>query len=418
MRQSRLFLKTTKDAPADAESANARLLTQAGYVNQLAAGIYSYLPAGHRVLEKIKDIIREEMDAIGGQEVSMPMLTPKKVWEDTGRWETVDVLYRLEGHGKEYALAATAEDVVTPLVKQFATSYKDFPVLLYQLNDKFRNEARAKSGLLRGREFSMKDLYSFHLSQESFMAFYEQSKEAYLNIYRRCGLDAMVVKASGGDFTEKHSHEFQVATEAGEDHVYINKETKETLNREIMPESEWEDTKKYNIVKTIEVGNIFPLESRFSDAVNFTVQDDAGQDTKVIMGSYGIGPSRVMGAIVEVHHDKKGIVWPKSVAPFHVHIVTLESKDDGMQERIDSVAEELHDELEKEGIEVLWDDRRMMSAGHKFADADLIGIPLRLVISERSLQNDEVEWKERASEETTMIAIENIKESVENWSKE
>jgi prolyl-tRNA synthetase len=417
MKQSRLFAKTTKEAPADAESANARLLTQAGYVHQLSAGIYSYLPLGLRVLDKIKNIVREEMNALGAQEVSLPMLTPKQVWVDTGRWDTVDVLYKLEGHGKEYALAATAEDVITPLVKHYANSYKDFPVLLYQLNDKFRNEARAKSGLLRGREFSMKDLYSFHLTQEGFMEFYEKSKEAYLKVYKRCGLDAMVVKASGGEFTEKYSHEFQVPTEAGEDYVYVNKETKEALNKEVVPEEDLENTDKYDIIKTIEVGNIFPLETRFSDAIDFTVLNEAGEKNQIVMGSYGIGPSRVMGSIVEVHNDDRGILWPKSVAPFHVHVITLASKDDTIQERINTVADELHTDLEKEGIEVLWDDRDARP-GEKFADSDLIGIPLRLVVSEKSLMNDEVEWKERASENVKMFKLGAIKGAVSDWMKE
>ncbi len=414
MKYSTLFGKTTKEAPHDADSPNARLLTQAGYIHQLMAGAYTYLPLGLRTLKKIQQIVREEMDAIGGQEISVPMLTPKKVWEDTGRWG-IDVLYRFEGAGgKEMALAATAEDMVTPLVKSFTSSYKDFPVLVYQMNDKFRNEPRAKSGLLRGREFNMKDLYSFHLTQEGFEEFYEKSKGAYLNVYQRCGLDAMVVKASGGDFTEKFSHEFQVKTEAGEDRVYVDKESGDALNREVVPEEDWENTDKYDIHKTIEVGNIFPLETRFSDAIKFTVQGADGSPQKVIMGSYGIGPSRVMGSIVEVHHDEKGIRWPKAVAPFHVYMASLSSKDEAVQARIDEVAAGLHDELEAAGVEVLWDERNTRP-GSKFADADLIGLPLRLVVSEKTLAENAVEWKERHEDEARLVGIDDLVEQAKQW---
>ena len=414
MKYSQLFGKTTKQAPHDADSPNARLLTQGGFIHQLMAGAYTYLPLGLRVLHKVQKIVREEMDAIGGQEVSIPMLTPKHVWEDMGRWG-IDVLYKLEGAGgKELALAATAEDMITPVVKQYAQSYKDFPVLLYQMNNKFRNEPRAKSGILRGREFNMKDLYSFHLTQEGFEEFYERSKQAYLNVYNRCGLDAMVVKASGGDFTKKYSHEFQVKTESGEDKIYIDKATGEALNREVVPEEDWENTDKYEVHKAIEVGNIFPLETRFSDAIDFKVQDENGDMRQVIMGSYGIGPSRVVGSIVEVHHDDKGIIWPKSVAPFHVYLASLSSKDEAIQARIDEVTSGLYEDLQAAGVEVLWDERNVRP-GNKFADADLIGLPLRLVISEKTLAENSIEWKERHESEAKLVAIDEILEATKTW---
>ncbi|EKD33560.1 MAG: Proline-tRNA ligase [uncultured bacterium] len=416
MRYSLLFGKTSKNAPHDADSANARLLTQAGFINQLAAGIYTYLPLGLRVLEKIKKIVREEMNALGAQELSIPMLTPKSVWEDTGRWDSIDVLFKLEGAGKkEYALAATAEDVITPLVKQYVKSYKDFPITLYQIQDKFRNEPRAKSGLLRGREFSMKDMYSFHLTQEDFENFYEKSKQAYLNVYRRCGLDAMIVLASGGDFTKRNSHEFQVETEAGEDRVYIDRATGEAMNRELVAETDWDNTDKYDIKKTIEVGNIFPLETRFSDATRFAVSGESGNEQKVIMGSYGIGPSRVMGSVVEVFNDERGIIWPKSVAPYQVHLVSLSSKDAEMQNRIMSEAESMHNDLEASGIETLWDDREGASAGEKFADADLIGIPLRIVLSERTLADNSAEWKLRQEKDARNVPLADLKEEIEEF---
>ncbi|MFH1315396.1 MAG: aminoacyl--tRNA ligase-related protein [Candidatus Uhrbacteria bacterium] len=415
MKYSKLFGKTNKMKPADADSANARLLLQAGFVNQLAAGIFTYLPLGLRVLKKIKKIVREEMNIIDGQEILMPALTPKDIWDQTGRWDKIDVLFKLEGAGgKEYALGSTHEEVVTPLVKQYVKSYRDLPLAVYQIQDKFRNEPRAKSGLLRGREFLMKDLYSFHLSTEDFEDYYEKSKQAYLNVFNRCGLDAIIVAASGGDFS-KHSHEFQVLTESGEDHVYHcdcgwaeNKEIVSVKEGGSCPECGKGQVK---VDKAIEVGNIFPLKDRFTSAFDFKVQGPDGQPVEVIMGCYGIGPSRVMGSVVEVHHDDRGIIWPKSIAPYQVEIVTVNSKDEQVQKQVIDTATKVHDELEAVQIEVLWDDRDV-SPGEKFADADLIGIPLRLVISEKTLAQDSVEVKERASDQTSLVKLDKIKNEV------
>lgn len=418
MKQSQLFTKTLKDAPADADSANARLLTQAGFVNQLAAGVYTYLPLGLRVLNKIKHIVRDEMNAVGAQEILMPTLHPKSLYSKTERWDKIDVLFKVEGAGgKEYALSSTAEEVITPLAKQYLNSYKDFPKAIYQIQDKFRNEPRAKSGLLRGREFSMKDLYSFHLTEEDFLDFYEKMKQAYLNVYRRCGLDALITAASGGVFTEKNSHEFQVLTEAGEDLIYIDKETGEVKNKEIIPEEDWENTEKYDIKKSIEVGNIFPLECRFSHAFDFAVDGPDGKKIDVIMGCYGIGPSRVMGSIVEVFNDESGMIWPKEVAPFHVHLVSINSKKEDVQQRVQNVSEDLYNELTDAGVEVLWDDRDA-GPGEKLKDADLIGLPLRLVISEKTLAEDSVEWKERHDGDMDLMKLADIKEKVEAFVNE
>lgn len=416
MRYSQLFGKTTKDAPHDADSANARLLTQGGFINQLTAGVYTYLPLGLRVLTKIKQVVREEMDALGAQEILMPTLHPKHLYDATERWEKIEVMFKLEGAGgKEYGLSSTAEEVITPLVKAYAHSYRDFPIALYQIQDKFRNEPRAKSGLLRGREFSMKDLYSFHLTEEDFLNFYERAKEAYLKVYRRCGLNAIVAAASGGVFTTKHSHEFQVPTPAGEDKIYIDKKTGEAMNREIVPEADLENEKKYEIVKSIEVGNIFPLECRFSNAFELQAQGEDGKLVDILMGCYGIGPSRVMGSIVEVHHDENGMIWPKSVAPYHVHVVTLTGKDEEMNERVEETATSLVDELEDADIEVLWDDREGVSAGAKFADADLIGIPLRLVVSTKTLAEGSAEWKERHEQDARLVKLEDVVEQTQEW---
>ena len=413
MKYSKLFGKTNKNAPHDADSPNARFLTQAGFVNQLTAGVYSYLPLGLRVLTKIQNIVREEMDTLGANEIQMPTLHPKALYEKTGRWDEIDILFKLEGHGKkEYALGATHEEVVTPLVKEYVKSYKDLPLSVYQIHDKFRNESRAKSGLLRGREFSMKDLYSFHLDEEDFNNFYEKSKEAYLNVFSRCGL--------GGVFS-KYSHEFQVATEFGEDIIFVcncgfaqNKEIAEVKEGDDCPACK---KGKVQTEKAIEVGNIFPLKSKFTESFDFKVQGPDGKQIDILMGCYGIGPSRVMGSIVEVHHDDNGIIWPKEVAPFDVHLVSLVSKDEAVQERINAAATGLVEDLEKEGIEVLWDDREGVSAGAKFADADLIGIPLRIVVSEKTLKEDSVEWKERSEKDANLVSTEDALEKIKEFVK-
>jgi prolyl-tRNA synthetase len=418
MRYTKLFGQTTKEAPHDADSTNARLLTQAGFINQLSAGIYTYLPLGLRVLNKVRNIVRDEMNKLGASEIYMPTLHPKSLYDTTQRWDKIDVLFKLEGHGgKEYALGSTHEEVVTPLVKQYVKSYKDLPVAVYQIQDKFRNEPRAKSGLLRGREFSMKDLYSFHLSEEDFWAFYEKSKEAYLNVFQRCGLDAMIVEASGGVFS-KYSHEFQVATEHGEDAIFVC-DCGFAQNKEIADVKEGKKCEKcekgeIRVIKAIEVGNIFPLKTRFTEAFDFKVQGPDGEMIDILMGCYGIGPSRVMGSIVEVHHDEHGMIWPKSVAPFDVHVISITGKDSTANENVDTTAQSLVDDLEACGVEVLWDDRELRP-GEKFADADLIGIPLRIVISEKTLADDSVEWKERHESDARLVKLTGAIEEVKTW---
>jgi prolyl-tRNA synthetase len=422
MKYSKQFAKTTKSAPHDADSANARLLVQAGFINQLMAGVYTYLPLGLRVLNKVKDIVRDEMNAIDGQEIYMPALTPKENWVKTDRYDSVDINFKLDGaSGKEYVLGSTHEEVVTPLVQQYVKSYKDLPVAVYQIQDKFRNEARAKSGLLRGREFAMKDLYSFHASEEDFDAYYLRAKQAYHNVFARCGIEALYVEADGGAFS-KFSHEFQTPTESGEDLIYVCEKCQYAQNKEI---SEFVDGDKCSKcegiireIKSIEVGNIFPLKTKFSDSFDFKVMGEDGKPVDIIMGCYGIGPSRVMGSIIEVHHDERGMMWPKSVAPFHVHLVSLKSKDETVRERIMNVAGGLYEDLQAAGVEVLWDDREGASPGEKFADADLIGIPLRLVVSEKTLKEESVEWKLRSEKDFNLVGLEDIKEKVELFVKE
>lgn len=406
MRQSKLFSKTLRDAPKDEVSVNARLLVRAGFVDKLSAGVYSYLPLGLRVLKKIQTIVRDEMDKIGGQEILLPALTPKNLYDITGRWNEIDVLFKMEGAGgKEYALGSTHEEVVTPLVKKFVQSYKDLPVTVYQIQDKFRDEPRAKSGLLRGREFNMKDLYSFHQDSADFENFYEKVKQIYLNIFVRCGLKAVVTEASGGVFTKKPSHEFQVLAGNGEDIIFFCPKCKTYKNSEIVKEdkcvkcgSPLED------YKAIEVGNIFPLETRFTEPFKFDYLDKNGKVQPVIMGCYGIGPSRVMGSVVEVHHDEKGIIWPESIAPYSVHLISLCTEKADIKK-----ADALYDALTNMGKEVLYDDRVEIRAGEKFADGDLLGLPLRIVVSPKTLAKGTVELKNRATGEETSFKLKEVK---------
>jgi len=407
MRQSQLFTKTLRAAPKDEVSLNAQLLIRAGFVDKLMAGVYTYLPLGLRVLDKIKNIVREEINAIGGQEILMPALTPKENWVTTGRWNEIDVMFKLTGVGdKEYALGSTHEEIVTPLVQKFASSYKDLPCAVYQIQDKFRNEARAKSGLLRGREFSMKDLYSFHKDEKDLDAYYEKSKEAYFNIFKRCGLEAHLVEASGGVFSQ-FSHEFQVFTQYGEDDVYFCSKCGRHQNKELVPDGDLKCPHcgaQREIKKAIEVGNIFPLKTKFSDAFGYKFTDEDGKQKPVFMGCYGIGPSRVLGTIAEIYNDANGIIWPETVAPFAVHLISLSKESD----EVAQAAEKLYNDLVARGIEVLFDDRMDMSAGGKFADADLIGIPKRIIISKKTLEQDSVEVKMRNEKESNLVKISNI----------
>ncbi|MBI5222172.1 MAG: hypothetical protein HY980_01605 [Candidatus Magasanikbacteria bacterium] len=399
MRQSQLFTKTLREAPKDEVSLNARLLIQAGFADKLMAGVYTYLPLGLRVLKKIQNIIREEINQIGGQEILMPALHPKENWEATGRWDGLDVLFKLIGAGeKEFALGPSHEEIVTPLVQRFVKSYKDLPMAVYQIQDKFRNEPRAKSGLLRGREFNMKDLYSFHRDGDDLDAYYQKASDAYLKIFSRCGLDAKLVEASGGTFS-KLSHEFQVFTEHGEDDVYVCGQCGKNQNKELAGDLKCPYCgAKREIKKAIEVGNIFKLKTKFSAPFNFKYVDEKGAEQDVVMGCYGIGPSRVLGAVVEVHHDDKGIVWPENLAPFDIHLVSLVKEKQDVKS-----AEEIYEHLTKSGKEVLYDDRVEVSAGEKFADCDLIGIPYRYVVSPKTLARKSVEVKKRGEEEAKLV---------------
>lgn len=405
MYYSHLFGKTSKSQPGD-DSANARLLTQGGFIMKQMAGVYNYLPLGLRVLNKIQNIIRKEMNAIGGNEVLMPALTLEENYTASGQ-DTIDILFHLEGRGaSKLVINQSHENVVTPLAKLFTFSYRDLPLYIYQIQNKFRNEPRAKSGLLRGREFNMKDLYSFHTSVEDFQKYYETVKTAYFKIYERLGLGERVVLtfASGGVFS-RYSHEFQALTDIGEDTIYLCETCRLAVNKEIYGEqNSCPNCGNVELMerRAIEVGNIFDLGTRFTDAFDFKYVDEAGRPQQIYMGCYGIGVSRLMGTLVEIFHDDKGIIWPEAIAPFKVHLVTL-----GKEQEAKIEAEKIYQTLIAKGVEVLYDDREV-SAGAKLGDADLIGIPYRLVVSKKTLATGSAEMKKRSETEARMVPLEKI----------
>ena len=407
MKYSTLFGKTTRNGPKDEVTANADLLTRAGFVEKLMAGAYTYLPLGLKVLQNISDIVREEMDAIGGQELLMPMMHPKSNWMQTGGWDSIDVLFKLESRtGREYALGQSEEEVVTPLVMSRVNTYRDLPQHVYQVGWKFRDELRSKSGVMRGREFLMKDMYSFHEDQADFDRFYAIAKEAYLRIYQRLGLDARVTEASGGSFSQKISYEFMVLTDAGEDDILYCDSCNYCINAEISELKENAPCPKCGTGKLLqgrasEVGNVFDLGQKYGKDFDLGF---IGRDEKKrfpVMGCYGIGITRLMGVIVEKFHDDKGIIWPEAIAPARVHLASL-----GGDSSVLDQAESLYRNLNQRGIRVLWDDRDV-SAGIKFKDADLIGLPWRVVISARTLGEGKVEVKQRTGEQE-LISIEEL----------
>lgn len=411
MRQSTLFTKTRKEAPADEVAKNAQLLIRGGFMHKNMAGVYSFLPLGLRVISRINTIIRQEMDAIGGQEIHLASLQDPALWKKTDRWsdENVDVWFKSElNAGGEIGFGWTHEEVMTDIMRQYVSSYKDLPFSAYQIQTKFRNEMRAKSGIMRTREFAMKDLYSFCATQEQHDAFYESCAEAYTRIFDRIGIGHRTYRtfASGGAFS-KFSHEFQTLAEAGEDLVYVNEAKGVAVNEEVLEVADLDElgvTREELVpMKSIEVGNIFSLGTKFSEALGLTFKDEEGNDTPVIMGSYGIGPARAMGTVVDLLSDEKGIVWPESIAPFDVHVVSLNSDDDEIRDYADGI----YTQLKRGGRDVLYDDRPLRP-GEKFADSDLLGIPYRVVISKKTKEESRFEVVARATGEVEFMTEEEL----------
>lgn len=411
MKQSNFFTKTKREITKEEEALNAKLLLRAGFINKEMAGVYSFLPLGLRVLNKISNIVREEMNnLLGAQEVLMPALHPLQNYKKTNR-DDMDVLFHTElNSGGDLVLGPTHEEIVVPLFQQFASSYKDLPCGIYQIQFKFRNELRAKSGILRGREFLMKDLYSFHENQECFDKYYKKSQEVYHQIYKKLGVGdrTYLTFASGGTFS-KYSHEFQMLSTVGEDEIYLCEDCNIAVNKEIIddlngcPECK-KERKELRVESAVEVGNIFPLGTKFSDALNLKVKNKEGKEISPIMGCYGIGISRVMGSVVEIMADEKGIIWPKEIAPYALHLIVLKGAE--------KEAEKIYNELRQDGVEVLFDDRDC-APGEKFADCDLMGIPHRIVVSKKTTEDGVVEVKRRDNDDLSFVKISNVNEYVQ-----
>lgn len=410
MRQSQLFTRTRKENPADEVAKNAQLLIRGGFIYKEMAGVYAWLPLGLRVINKIKTIVSEEMEAIGSKEIIMTALQRKEIWDKTGRWddEKVDIWFKTAlKNGGELGLGWSHEEPIVEMMKSYISSYHDLPAYVHQFQTKLRNEVRAKSGVMRGREFVMKDMYSFCASEEAHKDFYAKATEAYLNVFRRVGLGdrTYVTSASGGAFTDNFSHEFQTLCEAGEDTIYVHQKDNYAVNEEIFDDhtlAKLSASKDDFLMKhAAEVGNIFTFGTEKCEQMGLFFTDSEGKKQPVYLGSYGIGITRLVGVLAEIYADEKGIVWPESVAPFQVHLLLL-------NEGAKSEAEKIYQTLSDRGIEVLFDDRLDVQAGEKFADADLIGIPHRVVVSERSLASGGVEYKHRTEEKGTVLSLSDL----------
>jgi prolyl-tRNA synthetase len=413
MRVTQLFTKTSKTTPADETARNAQLLIQAGYVHKMMAGVYAYLPLGKRVLDNIIAIVREEMDDVGGQEVQMTALQPKELWEKTDRWDDkkVDNWFKTRlANGTELGVGLSHEEPIVDSLKPYVGSHKDLPLYVYQIQTKFRNELRAKSGLLRGREFMMKDMYSFARTEEEHLEMYEKVAASYLRIFERLGLGSSTYRtfADGGYFTDKFSDEFQTVSTIGEDTIYVDEAKRLAVNKEVYTD---ENLAKLGLNKEdlvekrgVEVGNIFPLESKYSDALELFYADETGKQQSIIMGCYGIGISRLVGMIAEHFADEKGLVWPENIAPFKVYLARL-----GSDEAVVAAADKLCTDLEAAGVTVLYDDRDARP-GEKFADADLLGMPHRVVVSAKTVEQGKIEYKKRTEATSDMVDFESLKE--------
>jgi prolyl-tRNA synthetase len=411
VRRSQLFTKTRKQLPADETARNAQLLIQAGFIHKEMAGVYVFMPLGLRVLENIKSVVREEMDSLGGQEVQMTVLQPKEIWEKTDRWDDakVDNWFKTKlSSGTELGVGLTHEEPIVDMLSDYVDSYKDLPVLVYQIQSKFRNELRAKSGLLRGREFVMKDMYSFARTQAEHDELYEKVAAAYHRIYQRLGIGDITYRtyADGGIFTSRFSDEYQMLSSIGEDTIYVDEEIRLAVNKEVIDDERLArtdvDKSKLQERQAIEVGNIFPLESKYTDALGVYYVDENGKKQSIIAGCYGIGVSRLVGALAEHFADDKGLVWPENIAPFRVYIASIGSSTSVVEE-----SSRLYEVLVSNNVSVLYDDRDVRP-GEKFADADLMGIPYRIVVSERTMESGKHEVKKRQAADSEMFTFDEI----------
>lgn len=406
LKLSQNFFRTFKEKPKEVDNISTELLLRANFIDKEASGIYSILPLGWKVMQKISQIIREEMDKIGGQEFQMPALQPKELWIETGRWDKIDPpLFKFKDrHNKELTIGPTHEEVITDIVRDRVSSFRDLPFMLYQIQAKFRNEQRSSGGLLRVREFLMKDAYSFHADEEEFDKYYKMVIEAYKKIYERCGTPARLVEAHSGSIGGKKSNEFLIVTPQGESNVYVCGGCDWAATDEVVKNVS--DCPKCNqkvkLSKAIEVGHIFMLGDLYSQKMNAKFTDQNGDSKNIIMGCYGIGVGRLLSTIIEKSHDEKGMIWPKEVSPYQIHLISLDQNEK---------ADEIYQNLVDKGFDVLYDDRTE-SAGVKFADADLIGITARLTVSKKTLEQDSVELKMRDKEENQMLKIAELEEAV------
>lgn len=421
MRHSQIFTKTRKEFPSDEVAKNAQVLIRAGFIHKEMAGVYAYMPFGLMVLEHIKRIAREEMNAIGGQEITMTTLQKKETWEKTDRWndQNVDVWFKSElKNGTPIGFGWSHEEPITDMMVHSITSYKDLPVYVYQFQTKLRNELRAKSGIMRGREFLMKDLYSYSSSDEMHAEFYKNITQSYLNFYNRVGLgaDTFFTIATGGAFTKNISHEFQTICDAGEDIIYIDRKSNIAYNTEALESMDNKDELMQTLekAKAAEVGNIFSFGGEKSEKMGLFFMDTDGIKKPVILGSYGIGITRVMGVIVEKYADEKGLVWPKAVAPVEIEVVSLHKDKDDVTY---TTAEDIYKQLLSSKYTCLIDDR-YMGIKDKLESADMYGMPVQIIVGPKTLEKGVVEVKVRKTGETKEVKFGKVVEFIDGiWDK-
>ena len=408
MRQSELFAKIKKEAPKDAKIASHRYLVRADFIEQSFSGVWRFLPLGWLVHQKIENIIKREMLVLGALEIFLPSLQNKNLWLETGRWQTIDPpLFKLrDRHQKETALGSTHEEEITDMARKRINTWQDLPFSLFQIQNKFRNEMRSSGGLLRTKEFIMKDLYSFHVDEKDLEGFYKKVQAAYKRIFAKCGLKIIVVKATGGTIGGKKTDEFMVVADAGEDRIAVCSKCGFAANIEALPETKIcpECKNELQFSSSVELGHTFNLGTTYSQKMGANFTDKDGKSKPAVMGCYGIGIGRLMAAVAELNHDERGIIWPKEIAPFQIHLIQI-----GEAGRIKRAAEKIYQDGQKQHMEVLYDDRENKSPGEKFAEADLIGIPIRLVVSEKTLKSNSVEIKKRRENKLKLVKISSLK---------